>query len=196
MVDPNHVGVVQSDGITTPDVMRVKVGNVDVLDDDVGSSRDDSETLADDHTSSAGADQGLVGVDGDTQNTGRVIRNAGLGGIGLVVVTPAVQVDGKLAGGSGAPRGTSGGGGRTLGSGEVEGLGQDNDTRCAVTKVRDQLSRGGRVYGSGRTTTGNTLGETLSGARNANGGGGAEQRCCNGSDRGRELHADGCSAAE
>lgn len=123
MVDPDHVGVVQGDGITSPDVVRVKVGNVDVLDDNVGGSRHDPETLALDDTGRALTDQRLVGLDRNTQETGVVVRHAGLGGVGLVVITPAVLVDGELACGSSTPRGTAGGGGSALGAGKVEGLG-------------------------------------------------------------------------
>jgi hypothetical protein len=34
-VDPDHVGTIDGDGITTPDVVRVQLGDLDVLDDDV-----------------------------------------------------------------------------------------------------------------------------------------------------------------
>lgn len=88
VVDPDHVSVIQGDGITTPDVVRVEVGDVDVLDDDVLCARDNSQTLALDNTSAAAADQRLVGLDSDAQKTGIVVGDGGLGGAGLVVVTP------------------------------------------------------------------------------------------------------------
>ena len=34
-LDLHHVGAVESDGITAPDVLGVQLGNLDVLDDDV-----------------------------------------------------------------------------------------------------------------------------------------------------------------
>jgi hypothetical protein len=34
-VDPDHVGAVDGDGITAPDVVGVQLGDLDVLDDDV-----------------------------------------------------------------------------------------------------------------------------------------------------------------
>jgi hypothetical protein len=190
VVDPDHVSVIQGDGITTPDVVRVEVGDVDVLDDDVLRARDNSQTLALDNTSAAAADQRLVGLDSDAQKTGIVVGDGGLGGAGLVVVTPRVLVDGQLAGGSSTPRSTAGRGGSTLSAGEVEGLGQDNDTGGVITKVRDQLGGGGRVDGSSRATTGNTLGETLGGTRDGHGRDGVgKQRCCR-SKRTSESHID------
>lgn len=50
VVDPDEVGAVQSDGITTPDVLRVQVGDPNVLDDDVRSTALDVKTLALDDT--------------------------------------------------------------------------------------------------------------------------------------------------
>lgn len=85
MVDPDQVAVIKSNSITTPDVLRVDVGNRDVpdfvreqipndtehnlLDDDVLSTADNTETLALDCTRGALTDEGLVGGDGDTEDT-------------------------------------------------------------------------------------------------------------------------------
>ena len=83
MVDPNHVAVVECDGIATPDIFGVEVrdGNVsavdydlvrayltessrhDLLDDDVACTANDPQTFALDHTAGSRADQTLVGFE-------------------------------------------------------------------------------------------------------------------------------------
>lgn len=57
---------------------------------------------------------------GHQLNEGNILSHGYLGGAGLVVVTPAVQVDRHLALGSSSPGGTSGGSLGTLGAGKVE----------------------------------------------------------------------------
>lgn len=57
---------------------------------------------------------------GHQSNGDNILSHGYLGGAGLVVVTPAVQVDGHLALGSSSPGGTSGGSFSTLSAGEVE----------------------------------------------------------------------------
>lgn len=96
VVDPDHVGAVQSDTITAPDVLGVDVGDVDVLDDDVLDAADEAQTLALDDTSRALSDQTLVGLDSDAERAGLVIADRDLGGGLLIVIAPAVLVDGDL----------------------------------------------------------------------------------------------------
>lgn len=60
VVDPDLVGAVEGDGIATPDVLRVQVGDVDVLDDDVLCSAADTEALSDDDTLASDTDDTLV----------------------------------------------------------------------------------------------------------------------------------------
>jgi hypothetical protein len=100
MVDPDHVGVVDGNGIASPDVLGVDVGDgnvpaevrlcalqgvdsvpgteyaqvwtVDLLDDDVAGTADDTETLTLDDTGGARAQNSLVGGDGDTEAAGVV----------------------------------------------------------------------------------------------------------------------------
>ena len=81
----HHVGAVKSDGITAPDVLGVQLGDLDVLDDDIVGTRDDTETLALDHTAAALADDGLLGSNSNAENTSIVVVDAGLRGVGLVV---------------------------------------------------------------------------------------------------------------
>lgn len=96
-----------------------------------------------------------------------LLGNRDGGSAGLVVLAPGVLVDGNLASRRGTPGSAASAGGGTLGATEVKGLGQDNDTSLTITKVRDQLAGGRRVDGSSRATTGDALGETLGGARDA-----------------------------
>lgn len=165
VVDPDEVSTIDGDGITTPDVLRVDVGEANVLDDDVLSIGVDANTLALDDTLGALADEGLVGADGHTEHTSLVVLDArDLGGVGLVVVAPAILVDGLLAGGASAPGSAPSRGSGTLSSGEVECLGQDDDTGRGVGKVADKLSGSRGVDGCSRASTSDALSKTLSSA--------------------------------
>jgi hypothetical protein len=104
----------------------------------------------------------------------------------LVVVAPVVLVDSNLTSSSSAPGSATGTGSGTLSVAEVESLGEDNDTRGRVTKVRDQLGSGAGVDGSSRATTSNTLGETLRSAGNGDSSSLGSESCKNGS----ELHIE------
>ena len=89
MVNPDHIRVVDGDGITTPDVLGVDISDsnvpmillggkfyqmheIDILNDDVLGTADNAKTLTLDDTSGALTDKGLVGGDGHTQDTGVV----------------------------------------------------------------------------------------------------------------------------
>ena len=175
------------------------------LDDNVAGTADDTETLALDDTGGTGAQQGLVGGNGDTEGAGIVAGDwlvviyldedefggflLGYGDGGsrrLVVRAPVVLVDSKLASRSSAPGSATGTGSSTLSVAEVESLGEDNDTRGRVTKVRDQLGGGAGVDGSSRATTSNTLGETLRSAGDGDSSSLGSESCENGS----ELHIE------
>jgi hypothetical protein len=127
MVDPDVVSVVEGNSITTPDILRVKLSDVNVLDDDVLGTND-AESLTTDDTLGANADQGFVGANLDTQNTGLVIFDVNLGSVGLVVATPVVLVNGSLALGSSSPGGTTSLAGGTLSADEVDGAVEVDDT--------------------------------------------------------------------
>lgn len=96
VVDPDVVGLVEGDGISTPDVLGVDVGDGDVpvvcwyaflnrlmaygslgylLDNDVGNTADHADTTALDDTAGALSNQRLVGVDSDTEQTGVVAKD-------------------------------------------------------------------------------------------------------------------------
>jgi hypothetical protein len=48
VVNPHHVAALQSDSITTPNVLRVQFGDVDVLQDDVASTHNAQALTLDD----------------------------------------------------------------------------------------------------------------------------------------------------
>lgn len=152
MVDPDVVSVVEGNGITTPDVLRVKLSDVNILDDDVLGTND-SETLTADDSLGANADQGLVGANLDTQNTGLVILDVDLGGVGLVVATPVVLIDGSLALGSGSPGSTTSLASGTLGADKVDGAVEVDNSGGGVAEVGDELSGGLGVDGSSVTSS-------------------------------------------
>lgn len=137
VVDPDQVGAGQGDGITSPDVLGVELGDADVLDDDVLHAVGHAQTLALDDSRGAGAEDGLVRGDLDGVQTGLVVGDRDGGSVGLVVGAPVVLVDGLLASGASSPGSTSGLGGGALGSGEVEGLGQNDDASLGVGEVGD-----------------------------------------------------------
>jgi hypothetical protein len=187
VVNPDEIGTIKSHGITTPDVLRVQFGDMDVLDDDVLGSLD-VETLALDDTVGTDTNNGLVRVDNDRVETSLIVGNVNLGGIRLVVVAPVVLVDGSLAAGAGTPRGTTLLGGSSLGSGEVELLVEEDNTSGRVAKHRDQLIGRLGVGSLGAATTGGLRGETLGGAGHASGRNVGNQRGnSHGKDRER-LH--------
>lgn len=95
MVDPDHVGPIQSDSITTPDILRIQFGDVNVLDDDIADAVGQAQSLAPNDTSSANADDGLVGGNIDALDRRLVVGTGGY----RVAAAPIgrVEVDGILA---------------------------------------------------------------------------------------------------
>lgn len=155
VINPDHVGAVNGDGITTPDVLRVDLGETDILNNDVLDVASHADTLALDDTLAALSNQRLVGLDSDSEHTSLVVGDAAnLGSVRLVVVAPAVLVDGDLASGAGSPWAATGRGSLTLSASEVESLGENNDTRRRVTEVADELrsSRGVDRFGAATTS--------------------------------------------
>ena len=73
VVDPDLVRAVEGDRIAAPDIMRIQVGDVDVLDDDVADAGDDAEALAHHHAAAAFADDGFVGGHGDAEDGSVVV---------------------------------------------------------------------------------------------------------------------------
>lgn len=60
VVDPDEIRAGEGNGITSPDVLWVELGDVDVLDDDVLGSVGDSETLSTDHCVGPNTNDGFV----------------------------------------------------------------------------------------------------------------------------------------
>lgn len=137
VVDPDQVGPGEGDGVTSPDVLGVQLRDADVLDDDVLHAVGHAQTLALDDSGGAGAEDGLVRGDLDGAQAGLVVGDRDGGRVGLVVGAPVVLVDGLLASGASSPGSTSGLGCCALSSGEVEGLGQNDDASLGVREVGD-----------------------------------------------------------
>ena len=96
VVDPDEVCAVESNGISTPNVVRVNRCDLDVLDDDVACAADNAQALALDDTGATYSDDGLLGIDCNSQYTGVVVGDRSRWRIGLIVLAPAVLVDGDL----------------------------------------------------------------------------------------------------
>lgn len=161
MVDPDQISTVEGDGVSAPDVVRVEFGDLNILNDNIADA-DHAETLAHD-LGIVLAHNGLVAGYGDAEETSIVVCERGVGRVRLEVGAPAVLVDGKLAGSGCAPGSTTGRGRGSLGSGEVVGSIKDDDTGTAVTQVAHELGGGRGEDSSGRATSSDALGETLSG---------------------------------
>jgi len=153
MVDPDKISPIQGDGIASPNVLRVDVGESHVLDNDVLCVGDNANTLALNHTLGALTDQTLVGANGHAQYTSLIVGDAlDFGRTSLVVVAPFVLVDCQLASGTCAPRSTSRLGDLAFSSGEVKGLGKNDDTRGRVAQIADELSGSAWVHWRSRAT--------------------------------------------
>jgi hypothetical protein len=60
--NPNQISSVESYSVAAPDVLRVELGDVNILDDNVLRSVGNAETLATDHTLATDTDDRLVGA--------------------------------------------------------------------------------------------------------------------------------------
>lgn len=144
VIDPDHIGSVQSDGITTPDILRIQVlsqksaaasalqkrltnRNVDVLEDDILHAIAEIEASSFDHAGTAHADDTLVTSNPD-RVAGCIVVRTSLPGcttgvhdpelaIGLTCIWTAVGRGGALVGG------------------EVPCLRDHNDTSRGVRKL-------------------------------------------------------------
>lgn len=65
VVDPDQVGAGEGDGIAAPDILRVQLSEVHVLDDDVLGTVRKTDSFAADYAFGAFADDALVGADVD-----------------------------------------------------------------------------------------------------------------------------------
>lgn len=95
MVDPDLISPIQADRITTPDVLRIQLGDMHVLDDNVLGPVGQTKPLASKNASTSNPDDGLVRSNRQALDPGLVVRALGLG------IRPApirtASVDGILA---------------------------------------------------------------------------------------------------
>jgi len=139
VVNPDKVGLVKSDGITTPHVFVVDVRNLDVLDDDVLGAVDDAQALALDDALAALTHERLVRTDIDAESASLVVCDAaGPRSLGLVVLAPLVLVDGDLASGSGTPRQAAAGRRSAFRSGEVKTASYQHE--CFLSKAENDTT--------------------------------------------------------
>jgi hypothetical protein len=187
MVNPNIVGSVKSDSITTPDNVRVEVRNMNVLDDNVLDTIGKTETLALDNTLRANTDDALVRANHDGVQAGLVIFDVDLGSVRFVIGAPQVLIDSKLAVSASSPRCTASFAGRALGVLEVKSALKVDDTSGVVLEVVDELLVVLRANDLATISTGSASGETLGLSRQ--GGKGSREECRNG-DKGVEQTHD------
>lgn len=139
VVDPDVGRAIQGDGVATPDVLGVQLGDVNVLEDDVADAVGESQALATDDTRVTNTNNGLVRGDVDGAGAGIVVGDFDRTSVRLIVATPIVGVDGQLATGGSTPGSTARLGGGALSAGEVELLAEDDGERVRGRQVRDQL---------------------------------------------------------
>jgi hypothetical protein len=90
VIDPHHVRTIEGDSITSPYVVRVDVRDVNVLNDDVARTRDDTKTFALDNAATTLANDRLVRVDRDAKNASIVVCHGRGRRIWLVVLAPSI----------------------------------------------------------------------------------------------------------
>lgn len=74
MVDPDVIRAVQGDRITAPDILRVQLGEVHILDDNVADAADHAQALASDDALAANAHNALVRAHVDLLQRRLVVR--------------------------------------------------------------------------------------------------------------------------
>lgn len=128
MIDPDQVSASQSDGITAPDILRVELRDVYVLDDNVAGSIGEVQAFTLDHTLRSRSNDRLIRSHDDGVQTSFVVRDRSGRGTRLVVAAPIVLVDGSLAASTSPPRSATRA--RSGGAGKVERLAQQYDARA------------------------------------------------------------------
>jgi len=158
VVDPDQVRTGKGDSITTPDVLRVQIRDVDILNYHILCSICNPQSLAFDHSAAPNPNDALIAADIDGRDAGLVVGDGdGVGaGSGIAIRAPVRAVDGVLAAVSGA--GVRGGaaaclGHCALGADEVEFLVEDDDAGSGVGEPGLQLGDVGGILGSRRAAT-------------------------------------------
>lgn len=145
MVDPDLRASVKRDSVTSPHILRVELGEGDVLDDNARDTVRDLQPLALDDAAAAHTDQRLVGSNSDGSYSSVVVADRHNRCISLVVGTPVVLVNSDLAPAASAPWRASRSACRTLCASEVEGGGENDRQWLRGPQLRHELiGRGGR----------------------------------------------------
>ena len=136
MIDPDVRRAVKSDSITTPNVLRIKISNFEVLNDHVVGASGDSKAFAQDDAIFSDTQNGLVARHHEGVR-GRLV--VGYFGLWCSLGAPVVRVNSQLARGCSTVGSTSGLRSFAFSASEVEGLGDDDVQRALLTKVIGQL---------------------------------------------------------
>jgi hypothetical protein len=139
VVDPNIIGSVKSDSIATPDKVRVKIGNMNVLDDNVLDTIGETKTLTLNNTLRTNTDNALIRANHNRVQAGLVILDVNLASARFVFVAPQVLVDSKLAVSAGSPRSTASLASRTFRVLEVKSTLKVDNTRSVIFQIVDEL---------------------------------------------------------
>lgn len=155
MVDPNLIRAIKGDRITTPDVLRVQLSDVNVLNNDIADTILQSQTLAPNDTRAANANDGLVRRHIDALDGSLVVSASG----GGITTAPVGVVDRVLAA---TTAGVGGGdaalavGTLALGAKVVELFVDQNHSRGAIGQPGGQLGSVTRGSSSSVATTSGT----------------------------------------
>ena len=160
LTNPDLVRSINGNRISTPDVLRVQLRNVNVLNDDILRAVGNAETLSTDDTLVSNTDERLVRPNRHTGDTRLVVGDLDVLGsrAGIAVGAPAGVVDGILAAVAGAlvgGRAASSLRGGALGVLEVELLVEHDAARGRVGEPRLELrGAGGDDAGSRAAASG------------------------------------------
>jgi hypothetical protein len=186
MVNPNVIGSVKSDSIATPDKVRVKVRNMNVLDDNVLNTIGKTETLALNNTLGTNTNNALIRANHNRVQTGLVILDVNLASTRFVFVTPQVLVDSKLTVSTGSPGCTASLAGRALRVLKVESTLKVDDTSSVIFEIVDKLLVVPGANNLATLPTSSASGETLGPGRQ--GSKGSREECHNGDEGVKQAH--------
>lgn len=156
MINPDLVGAIERNSITTPDILGVEVGNVDVLDDDVLDTTTHSQTLALDTSLVTHTENGLIRGNINRSPSSLVPRLTRSRLATTIILNNLLELVACAPAGADISRLGA------LRGGVVKLLGENNDTRVLVGEQLGQLLDGLRMIGSRLATARDTLCETLS----------------------------------
>jgi hypothetical protein len=139
VVNPNIICSIKGDSITTPDQARVKVGDMDVLDNNILNSISETKTFAFDNALGTNTNDALIRADHDRVQAGLVILDSNLLSARVVISAPLILVDRKLAVRACSPRSAACFSRRSLGTLEVKSSLQVDDTGGVILQVVDKL---------------------------------------------------------